>query len=96
MGPKIAENCIDCHMSVEQTNSVVSETADSYPHKDENTLDKDLSIDGAAVGDGYGLSLSTFRFQECGFWRNFNCGCRCSEGGPLEGKANVSGSGCGL
>jgi hypothetical protein len=29
MGPKIAENCIDCHMPVEQTNSIVSETADT-------------------------------------------------------------------
>jgi hypothetical protein len=28
MGPKIAENCIDCHMPVEQTNAIVSETAD--------------------------------------------------------------------
>lgn len=29
MGPKIAENCIDWHMPVEQTNSVVSEAADT-------------------------------------------------------------------
>jgi hypothetical protein len=28
MGPRIAENCIDCHMPVEQTNAIVSETAD--------------------------------------------------------------------
>jgi Cytochrome c554 and c-prime len=27
MGPKIAENCIDCHMPVETTNAVASETA---------------------------------------------------------------------
>jgi hypothetical protein len=28
MGHKIAENCIDCHMPVEQTNAIVSETGD--------------------------------------------------------------------
>jgi Cytochrome c554 and c-prime len=28
MGPKIANNCIDCHMPVEQTNAIVSETRD--------------------------------------------------------------------
>ena len=27
MGPKIAENCIDCHMPVESTNAIASETA---------------------------------------------------------------------
>ena len=27
MGHKIAENCIDCHMPVESTNAIVSETA---------------------------------------------------------------------
>lgn len=28
LGPKIADKCIDCHMPVEQTNAIVSETAD--------------------------------------------------------------------
>ena len=28
LGPRIAENCIDCHMPLEQTNAIVSETAD--------------------------------------------------------------------
>jgi hypothetical protein len=28
MGPSIASNCIDCHMPVEQTNAIVSETGD--------------------------------------------------------------------
>jgi hypothetical protein len=27
MGHKIAENCIDCHMPVQSTNAIVSETA---------------------------------------------------------------------
>jgi len=28
LGPRIADNCIDCHMPLEQTNAIVSETAD--------------------------------------------------------------------
>src|ERR1700733_16269320 len=36
MGHKIADNCIDCHMPVESTNAIVSETAGPVPpHKPE-------------------------------------------------------------
>jgi formate-dependent nitrite reductase cytochrome c552 subunit len=28
MGNKITHNCVDCHMPMEQTNSIVCETAD--------------------------------------------------------------------
>jgi hypothetical protein len=28
LGAEIADKCIDCHMPVEQTNAIVSETAD--------------------------------------------------------------------
>jgi hypothetical protein len=28
LGPEIATKCIDCHMPVEQTNAIVSETGD--------------------------------------------------------------------
>jgi hypothetical protein len=43
LGVKIASNCIDCHMPLQQTQAIVSKNGgSSHPHKDAYPLDLDL------------------------------------------------------